>query len=82
MGPLPLLKMDQMAHNACKNNNASLIVVEKEVPLPGGNLNQYRILLGGQRSPDCDEYTMVKWDLTALELVLLNLLVDFEEKAL
>ncbi len=47
MQPLPLLKMDQMAHDACKNNNAKLVVVEKEVPLPGGNLNEFKILLGG-----------------------------------
>ena len=39
-------------------------------------------MLGSARSPECEEYTMVKWEGTALELMLLNLLDDFEKKGL
>ena len=74
--------MDQLAHQACRNNNEKLIVVEKEVPLPGGNVEQFKILLKGQRNPECEEFTMVKWNGTAFELVLLNLLDEYEKKGL
>ena len=56
-----------------------MVVVQKDVPLPGGNVEQFKILLNGQKSPECEEFTMVKWEGTALELVLLNLLEDFEK---
>lgn len=39
MEPLPLLKMDQTAHQACRNNNDRLVAEEKDVPLPGGNVD-------------------------------------------
>ncbi len=55
-------------------------MVEKEVPLPGGNVEQFKIVLKGGKSPECEEFTMVKWDGTALELILLNLLEDYDKK--
>ena len=47
--------------------------------MPGGNIEQYKILLKGQRNPECEEFTMVKWESTAFELVLYNLLDEYDK---
>jgi len=59
MEPLPLVKIDIQANEACRQNNDEKIKVETEIPLPGGNLEKFKIILGGAKAPDADEFTMV-----------------------
>ena len=75
---MPIVKLDEMACRACQKNNDRLIALNEKVPLPGGNIDQLKVLVGGQRITECEEYTMVKWTWSPHEIILLNLLDEFE----
>ena len=75
---LPLVAMDEIVHRACVINNDKKIMMEKEVPMPGGNLEELKVLLRGDRVQEAEEFTMVQWDGTALQLIILNLLNEFD----
>ena len=80
MEPLSLVKIDPQAMQACKENNDAHIKKETEVPQPGGNLDQLKKILGSTKMPEAEEYTMVQWESAAYEIVLLNLISDYEKK--
>lgn len=40
------------------------------MPKQGGNIDQLKIVLGNQKMPNAEEFTMVQWAGTAHELVL------------
>ena len=59
MSSLPLLAMDEIVHQACIRNNDKKIILESEVPMPGGNIAELKIFPRGERAPEAEEFTMV-----------------------
>ena len=49
-------------------------------PIEGGNLEKLKTILGDDKAPNGVEFTYVQWEGTAHELVLFNLLMDFENE--
>ena len=52
--------------------------VESQVPMPGGNIKELQLILKGSKAPEAEEFTMVQWDHPAMEIILLNLLQEWE----
>ena len=78
-GPFALLKIDQEAFQACRQNNDAAVADESQMPKQGGNLDKLRMIVGDQRMPSAEEFTMVQWDGTAHELIVFNLLEEYEK---
>ena len=79
MEPLPLLKIDGQAFMACRQNNDAALVDEGVMPKQGGNLDKLKLILGDTKMPAAEEFTMVQWDGSAHELIIFNLLEDYEK---
>lgn len=74
-----MISIDETALKACRENNQAKTVNEAVDPELGGNSQKYKQLLGAQaKTGDCDEFTYIKWDQSALELVLFNLLQEYD----
>ena len=80
MEPLPLIQIDAQSNQACRENN-DVILVNEEVaaPVDGGNLEKLKAIVGDEKAPNGVEYTYFQWEGTAHELILLNLLQDYEK---
>lgn len=78
MEPLSLVKIDEHANHACKKNNEKILKEEEKIPEIGGNIECLKVILGNAKTPEAEEFTMVQWSGTAHEMILLNLLHDFE----
>ena len=53
---------------------------ESAEPKEGGNLDHYKQILGEkQKTPNAEEHTYSQWTGSAHELILLNLLQEFEK---
>jgi hypothetical protein len=49
------------------------------MPKQGGNLDKLKTLLGGEKMPAADEFTMVQWSGNATDLIIFNMLEEFEK---
>ena len=77
---LPPISFDQTANQACRQNNQIQLKNENNEPELGGNIAYYKGMLGAsQKTPEAEENTIVGWSGTAHELIILNLLNEFEK---
>jgi hypothetical protein len=79
MEPIPLIKTHPQANEACRKNNDEVCANENKVPVEGGNIYKLSALVGKTKMPSGEEFTYIQWEGTAYELILLNLLQDFEK---
>lgn len=79
MESFPLLKIDEHAFMACRQNNDAALADEGMMPKQGGNLDRLKVILGEGKMPTAEEFTMVKWEGSAHELILFNLLEEYEK---
>jgi hypothetical protein len=78
--PLPIIAWDKEASTACRENNDAILKEENKEPVPGGNMERYKTILGEKaKTPDAIESTYVQWSGHAHELILLNLLQEYEK---
>ncbi len=76
---LPLVSLEREANQACRENNRKILLNENNDPPLGGNADIYKQLLGMRaKSVQVEENTYVGWSGSALDLVILNLLTEFE----
>ena len=80
MEPLPPIQVDAQANQACRQNNDISVANETSVPVEGGNLEKLKAIVGDNKAPNGEEFTYVQWEGTAHELILLNLLQDYEKE--
>lgn len=77
---LPHIAFDQDATKACKANNEEVLKEETKDPKQGGNIEHFKKILGEKaKTPDAEEFTFVQWVGTAHDLVILNLLQEYEK---
>ena len=75
-----MINIDENALKACRENNKEKTANETAEPEVGGNTQKYKQLLGSQaKFGDAEEFTYTNWPQSALELVLLNLLQEYEK---
>ena len=75
------IAVDETTLKACREYNDKIIATpDQEVPnTGGGNGEKYKELLGAQaKSGDVEEFTYTQWGGNAIELLLLNLLQEYE----
>ena len=82
MEPLPQVKLDKNANQACRAVNDKHLEDPKDVPQPGGCLEKLKEIEGEGKSLDGSEFTMVQWKGNAMDLILLCLLQDYEKNKL
>ena len=64
---------------ACRDNNDRVLANQSAEPEVGGNTEAYKRILGTQsKSGDVDEATYVGWEGNGMEMVLMNLLIEYE----
>ena len=64
---------------ACRDNNDRVLANQSVDPEVGGNTEAYKRILGTQsKSGDVDEATYVGWEGNGMEIVLMNLLLEYE----
>ena len=74
-----MISIDETALKACRENNKAKASDDAAEPEVGGNAQKYKQLLGTQsKTGDVEEFTYTKWDQSAHELILLNLLQEYE----
>ena len=74
-----MVSIDETALKACRENNTAKAADEAAEPEVGGNAQKYKELLGTQaKTGDVEEFTYTKWDKAAHELIILNLLQEYE----
>ena len=79
METLPLVKIDEQAFQACRQNNDAQLADEGTMPEQGGNLDKLKIIVGEGKMPMAEEFTMVQWDGTAHELIMFQILEEYEK---
>ena len=78
--PLPLVKFDGQANEACLANNTFVINKDEVTPTKGGNIAKLSELSGSDKSDSCVEFTMPKFEgTTGEEFVALQLALNFED---
>jgi hypothetical protein len=80
MDPVPLLKMDAEANKAARAVNDEHIKNTKDIPQPGGNVVKLQEVVGEGKVAEATEYTMIQWNGSAMDLVLLCLLSQWEKE--
>ena len=79
-GSLAMIAVDENALKACREINKAQADAETNEPEVGGTNKKYQQLLGSQqKTGDVQEFTYTKWNLGGQELVLLNLLQEYEK---
>ncbi len=74
-----MVSIDETAVKACRENNKAKSADEAAEPEVGGNAQKYKELLGTQsKTSDVEEFTYTKWEKSAHELIILNLLNEYE----
>ena len=74
-----MIALDETAMKACKQNNETVVLDNKDVPEIGGNEDLYKAMLGAQqKSGAADEGTYFTWEGNGMEMVLINLLQEYE----
>ena len=74
-----MIAIDDSAMKACRENNDRVLVDQSVDPEVGGNSEAYKRILGTKsKSGDVDEATYVGWEGNGMELVLMNLLLEYE----
>lgn len=81
MQPLPPIKVNPLAVRACKSLNEAHLRNAKQDPAEGGAIAKLQDIAGKDKTVDAAEHTSIKWTGSALELVLLDLLNDYERQA-
>ena len=74
---LPIISFDETACKACRENNEKTCTDQTVDPAQGGNGDRYKALITG-KTADVEEFTYSQWTNTALELILLNLLQEYD----
>ena len=79
---LPLISMELEANKACRQNNSMILCNENCDPKLGGNIDIYQQSLGNRaKSVQVEEFTYSGWSGTALDLIILNMLNEFERNS-
>eukprot|EP00352_Strombidinopsis_acuminata_P003920 CAMPEP_0176382378 /NCGR_PEP_ID=MMETSP0126-20121128/32640_1 /TAXON_ID=141414 ORGANISM="Strombidinopsis acuminatum, Strain SPMC142" /NCGR_SAMPLE_ID=MMETSP0126 /ASSEMBLY_ACC=CAM_ASM_000229 /LENGTH=218 /DNA_ID=CAMNT_0017746779 /DNA_START=105 /DNA_END=762 /DNA_ORIENTATION=- len=75
---LTQVKFDEFANQAVRENNKAQVEAAEETPAIGGNIEAYNRILGTDKTADCEEFTMCKFDSDqAQNFVAMQLLLDF-----
>ncbi len=70
-----MIALDETAMKACKQNNDTVVLDNKDVPEVGGNEDLYKAMLGAQQKTGAaDEGTYISWEGNGMDMVLINLL--------
>lgn len=68
-----------MACQACRENNKEILKDDTKDPSQGGNKDRYTKLIGGiSKTSDVEEFTYTQWTGSATDLIILNLLDEYE----
>jgi len=68
-----------MACQACRENNKEVLNDDTKDPSQGGNKDRYTKLIGGiSKTSDVEEFTYTQWTGSATDLIILNLLEEYE----
>jgi len=68
-----------MASQACRENNKEILKDDNKEPAQGGNKDRYIALIGGiSKTSDVEEFTYTQWTGSATDLIILNLLNEYE----
>ena len=59
--PLPQVVFEDEANTACRNNNSTKVSLAQDVPEQGGNIEAYNTVIGSDKTPNCEEYTMCQY---------------------
>ena len=78
---LPPLALDQNACKACKETNDKITKEDEPDLTKEGNQNasRYKELIGSAKTGEVESFTYSKWSSSATDLILLNLLEEFEK---
>lgn len=80
MEPLPFVGFDIIANKTCREINDEELRDQSVTPHVGGTKTRYaQKLAGHQKTPDCDEVTIVQWSGTATEIILYDLIKEYEQ---
>ena len=78
MSKLSQVVFEDEANQACRTNNKEKIALNENTPTMGGNIDAYKTVLGGEKSPNCDEYTMCQYmGSSAFEFIGLQMILDY-----
>ena len=78
-GALQMIGLDTYAIQACRENNEKIVADNKEDPEIGGNEEAYKKILGSQqKSGSVDEGTYIAWGGNGMDMVIMNLIQEYE----
>ena len=81
MSQLTQVVFEDEANTACRDNNKAKIALGEATPTMGGNIDAYKTVIGDDKSPNCDEYTMCQYmGSSAFEFIGLQMILDYNRE--
>ena len=78
-GSLQMIGLDTSAMQACRENNEKVVSDNRDEPEIGGNAEVYKKILGSQQKMgSVDEGTYIAWDGNGMDMVVMNLIQEYE----
>ena len=78
-GSLQMIGLDTSAMQACRENNEKVVADNRDEPEIGGNAEVYKKILGSQQKMgSVDEGTYIAWDGNGMDMVVMNLIQEYE----
>jgi hypothetical protein len=74
-----MIALDDSAMKACRENNEKVVSANTNEPEIGGNEQCYKKILGSQqKTGSVDEGTYIAWGGNGMDMVIMNLLQEYE----